>query len=66
MPFLPQRPEDKPKYSDTCTHPEHNPPTMIVLEPGIHRYQCPACKYITVIRVLPKYSLEEDNKAWNL
>ena len=26
-----------------CQHPEHNPPTMILLEPGIYEHECPAC-----------------------
>ena len=26
-----------------CLHPEHNPPTMIVLEPGTYEYTCPGC-----------------------
>lgn len=26
-----------------CLHPEHNPPTHIVLEPGIYEYVCPGC-----------------------
>jgi len=26
-----------------CIHPEHNPPTHIVLRPGIYEYTCPAC-----------------------
>jgi hypothetical protein len=26
-----------------CIHPEHNPPTHIVLEPGLYEYECPGC-----------------------
>ena len=26
-----------------CTHPEHNPPNMITLEPGMYEHTCPAC-----------------------
>lgn len=26
-----------------CQHPEHNPPSMIVLEPGIYEHVCPGC-----------------------
>lgn len=26
-----------------CMHPEHNPPTHIVLEPGHYEYTCPSC-----------------------
>ena len=28
---------------DTCTHPEHNSPTMIVLQPGEYEHTCPGC-----------------------
>ncbi len=28
---------------NSCLSPEHNPPSMIVLEPGLYRYTCPAC-----------------------
>ena len=26
-----------------CRHPEHNPPTHIVLEPGEYEHTCPGC-----------------------
>lgn len=26
-----------------CRHPEHNPPNMIVLPPGLHEHECPSC-----------------------
>lgn len=26
-----------------CLDPSHYPPTMIVLEPGIHTWKCPSC-----------------------
>ncbi len=26
-----------------CQSPEHNPPNMIVLEPGVYEHTCPAC-----------------------
>lgn len=26
-----------------CTHPEHKPPTMIVLSPGTYEHECPSC-----------------------
>jgi hypothetical protein len=26
-----------------CIHPEHNPPSNIVLQPGIYEYTCPGC-----------------------
>lgn len=26
-----------------CYHPEHNPPSMIVLTPGVYEHVCPGC-----------------------
>ena len=26
-----------------CWHPEHNPPSLIALEPGNYRHTCPGC-----------------------
>ena len=26
-----------------CRHPDHNPPSMIVLKPGVYEHLCPAC-----------------------
>ena len=40
MPFKRYEPFEK---QETCTHPEHDPPGMIVLEPGTHVYECPRC-----------------------
>ena len=28
-----------------CMHPEHNPPSQMVYQPGTYRYTCPACGY---------------------
>lgn len=35
---------DLPKaWTYPCHHPEHNPPTMIVLQPGVYEHICPRC-----------------------
>ncbi len=34
-----------------CTDPQHNPPTMIVLPPGKHEWECPACHHTQVVIV---------------
>lgn len=34
-----------------CGHPEHNPPSHMVFEPGIYEHTCPACGKVTVFRV---------------
>lgn len=36
-----------------CTHAEHNPPTMIVLEPGLYEHTCPGCGKEQRFRVQP-------------
>lgn len=48
MPFIHHEPYEQKKK---CNHPEHNPPTMIVLPPGNHTYQCPVCGEKTHITV---------------
>lgn len=40
-----------------CRHPSHNPPGMIVLEPGHYEYECPGCGHITPVSVRPKPTL---------
>lgn len=40
MPFIKHIP---PKGRPQCMSPEHNPPSMMVLEPGVHIWACPAC-----------------------
>lgn len=27
----------------SCRHPEHNPPTLQLFEPGIYKHTCPGC-----------------------
>jgi len=40
-----------------CRHPEHNPPTMIVLEPGLYEHTCPACGKKIIFREHEKPTL---------
>ncbi len=42
-----------PDIKDICTHPEHNPPSHIVLEPGTHYYECPSCQKETILVINP-------------
>jgi hypothetical protein len=36
------------KYKDNqCRHPEHNPPSMQVFEPGEYKHTCPRCGEVT-------------------
>ena len=39
------------KYKELCQHPEHNPPSHMVLEPGTYEYTCPACHNIVIFTV---------------
>ncbi len=49
MPFLPV-PESK-KIPKPCRSAEHNPRAMMVLPPGQHIWQCPACGQKTSFHV---------------
>lgn len=40
-----------------CLHQSHDPPTMIVLQPGSYEHKCPSCGHVTIVRVPPKPSL---------
>lgn len=40
-----------------CRHPEHRPPNMIVLEPGVYEHTCPACGATTQFVVPPRSTL---------
>lgn len=53
MPFVPVPEENEQwkQYREPCRHPEHDPPGMIVLPPGLHRWQCPACGAECTFRV---------------
>jgi hypothetical protein len=46
MPFIGHIKPHKP-----CTSPEHQPPSAIVLEPGIHSWECPGCGELTTVNV---------------
>lgn len=44
MPFRPLTPKEKEtERVNACSHREHNPPTNIVLRPGLHVWVCPGC-----------------------
>jgi len=51
---MPLKKLDDPGYwksAEPCPHPEHNPPNMIVLEPGRYEYTCPGCGRVTLFIV---------------
>lgn len=53
MPFISHTPASA---EECCTHPEHDPPSHIVLAPGTHVYECPNCKAKKTIVVRgPRY-----------
>lgn len=47
-----------------CKHPEHNPPGMICLEPGLYEYECPGCGSVKRIRVPTKPFLAVANGGY--
>lgn len=52
MPFRKIEEFNPPKI---CTHPEHNPPSYIVLQPGVYEHQCPGCGNKIKIVVSPTF-----------
>lgn len=43
---MPTRKIDEPSWADAiryCQHPDHNPPTHRVFEPGEYEHECPNC-----------------------
>ena len=43
-------------FPEQCKDPEHNPPSMIVLKPGTHTWECPSCGQESTFTV-PDFSL---------
>lgn len=41
-----------------CNHPEHNPPGLISLPPGIYEHTCPRCGRKQTFIVRPNAQLE--------
>ena len=39
------------EYPKPCFHPDHNPPGLIVLDPGEYKHICPSCGYVTIFSV---------------
>ena len=44
MPFINTNEQNKP-----CMSPEHNPPTHVVLNDGVHVWECPSCGKTTYL-----------------
>lgn len=42
MPFVKITKDDW-NRKDLCTHPEHNPPNMMVYKDGTYTWRCPVC-----------------------
>lgn len=38
-------------WNQICIHPEHNPPSHIVLSPGVYEHECPGCGAKTIFRI---------------
>lgn len=48
MPFVPLTPEEKKQYKPPCFHPQHYPPSHIVIKQPT-KYVCSACGKVTMI-----------------
>lgn len=51
MPFIDHKPPGNGWVKPKCRSPEHDPPGMIVLKPGAHIWECPACGHETTVHV---------------
>ena len=47
-----------------CRHPEHEPPTLIVLAPGTYEYICPGCG-AEVIFTVPLVTCYSRPRGWD-
>lgn len=48
-----------------CMHPEHNPPNMIVLQPGVYEHTCPGCGHkTTFVEYGGPYCSIRQNGTW--
>lgn len=47
----------EPWMPKSCRHPDHYPPNMIVLEPGVYEYEYPACGLVQQVVVPAKPTL---------
>lgn len=61
MPFVPLT-EDK-WDRKPCHCREHNPPSHIVLPPGIHKWICPVCGESQIVYV-PEVTLEKAKRTY--
>ena len=39
------------EYTKICLHPEHNPPTNIVLKAGDYKHICPGCGNVIIFTI---------------
>lgn len=49
MPFVPLTPEEKEQFKPACTHPEHRPPSHMVIH-EVMKWVCPACGASVILR----------------
>lgn len=46
-----------------CSHPEHDPPGMMVFAPGTYEHECPRCHHIIVFTVRERW-LSSGKCSW--
>lgn len=44
------------KRFNPCNHPDHNPPGMMVFQPGEYEHECAGCGHVTRFSVYPTHS----------
>ena len=47
------------KRFNPCMHPEHDPPSMMVFEPGVYEHECPACHRVITFTVHGTYCMSD-------
>lgn len=47
-----------------CQHPEHDPPKMIVLKPGVYEHICPGCGAKKIVTVNPTHYSCRNAERW--
>lgn len=47
-----------------CRNPNHNPPGMMVYQPGLWEHTCPSCKRSFTFIVRPNHLVDMGGKIW--
>lgn len=47
-----------------CRDPDHNPPTMMVYQPGVYEHECPSCHRTFTFVVRSNHLADMSGKIW--